>query len=112
MRSDLRASIARRPRLFSKLLSGIERTGSENLSSTNRRAKASNKSLIMNSFVMRIDPTAHVRCFYTEAIDLGQIGRLEVHRASTVEFNDHNQQWEVRDPAGLFLYSHPPGPRV
>ena len=59
----------------------------------------------MNSLVLRIDPSAQVHCFYTEAIDLAQIGRLEVHRASTVEFNDNNQQWEVRDPAGLLLYS-------
>jgi hypothetical protein len=56
---------------------------------------------------LRIDPSAMVHCFYTEAIDLAQIGRLEVRRASTVEFNDNNQQWEVRNPAGLLLYSHP-----
>ena len=61
----------------------------------------------MNPIVLRIDPAAQVRCFYTEAIDLAQIGRLEVRRASTVEFNDNNQQWEVRDPSGLLLYSHP-----
>ena len=61
----------------------------------------------MNRLVLRIDPAAQVHCFYTEAIDLAQIGRLEVRRASTVEFNDNNQQWEVRNPAGLLLYSHP-----
>ncbi len=61
----------------------------------------------MNRLVLRIDPFGQVRCFYTEAIDLAQIGRLEIQRASTVEFNDTNQQWEVRDPAGLLLYSHP-----
>jgi hypothetical protein len=61
----------------------------------------------MKSIVLRIDTLAQVHCFYTEAIDLAQIGRLEVRRASTVEFNDNNQQWEVRDPAGLLLYSNP-----
>jgi hypothetical protein len=61
----------------------------------------------MNPIVLRIDTSAQVRCFYTEAIDLAQIGRLEVQRASTVEFNARNQQWEVRDPVGLLLYSHP-----
>jgi hypothetical protein len=61
----------------------------------------------MNAIVLRIDPAAQVHCFYTEAINLAQIGRLEVRRASTVEFNDNNQQWEVRDPSGLRLYSHP-----
>ena len=60
----------------------------------------------MNPIVLRIDTSARVHCFYTEAIDLAQLGCLEVHRASTVEFNDNNQQWEVRNPAGLFLYSH------
>jgi hypothetical protein len=61
----------------------------------------------MKAIVLRIDPAAQVHCFYTEAIDLVQIGRLEVRRASTVEFNDTNQQWEVREPAGLLLYSDP-----
>ncbi len=61
----------------------------------------------MNPIVLRIDPSGQVHCFYTETIDLARIGRLEVRRASTVEFNDNNQQWEVRDPAGLLLYSHP-----
>ncbi len=61
----------------------------------------------MNRLVLRIDPSGQIHCFYTEAIDLAQIGRLEVQRASTVEFNYENQQWEVRDPAGLLLYSHP-----
>ena len=61
----------------------------------------------MNSIVLRIDPSAQVHCFYTEAIDLAQIGRMEVRRASTVEFNDNNQHWDVRDLSGLLLYSHP-----
>jgi hypothetical protein len=61
----------------------------------------------MKPIVLRIDTSARVHCYYTEAIDLAQLGRLEVHRASTVEFNQNNQQWEVRDPAGLLLYSHP-----
>ena len=61
----------------------------------------------MNRLVLRIDKSAQVHCFYTETIDLTQIGRLEVRRASTVEFSDTNQQWEVRDSAGLLLYSHP-----
>ena len=61
----------------------------------------------MNSLVLRIDPSGQVHCFYTEAIDLALLGRLEMRRASTVEFNESNQQWEVRDPSGLLLYSHP-----
>jgi hypothetical protein len=61
----------------------------------------------MKRLLLRIDPQARVHCFYTEAIDLAQIGRLEVRRASKVEFNGSTQQWEVRSYSGLPLYSHP-----
>ncbi|MGH7971419.1 MAG: hypothetical protein ACREIC_22090 [Limisphaerales bacterium] len=40
------------------------------------------------------DGTAH--CLWTEAVPLQEIGRLELQRASTVEFSPGTQQWEVR----------------
>jgi hypothetical protein len=46
-------------------------------------------------------------CLYTEAIELGTIGRLSLRRATTIEFNSTNQQWEVRDPVGVLLQTHP-----
>jgi hypothetical protein len=32
---------------------------------------------------------------------------MEVHRASTLEFNPATQQWEVRDNGGQVLFSSP-----
>ena len=43
-------------------------------------------------------------CFYTELIDLHSIGRLEVSRASTIEFNNHIQHWEVKNLSGHVLW--------
>lgn len=41
------------------------------------------------------------RCLWTEAVPLRELGRLDIQRASTVEFNPTGQVWEVR------LASHP-----
>ena len=44
---------------------------------------------------------------YTEAIELGAIGRLTLRRATTIEFNEAVQKWEVRDAGGALLHTHP-----
>lgn len=52
------------------------------------------------------DGTAH--CLWTEAVPLHELGRLELQRASTVEFNSETQEWEVRlasDP-DVVAFSH------
>ena len=36
------------------------------------------------------------QCLHTDAIPLQELGRLTVRRASTVEFSEELQQWEVR----------------
>jgi hypothetical protein len=41
------------------------------------------------------DGTGH--CLYTEAIQLGTIGALDIKRATNIEFNGITQRWEVRD---------------
>ena len=46
--------------------------------------------------VITIAPDGTARCLWTEAIPLQELGRLEVQRASTLEFNPANQRWEVR----------------
>jgi hypothetical protein len=45
-----------------------------------------------------LDGTAH--CLWTDAISLHDLGRLEITRASTIEFNNANQKWEVIDRNG------------
>ena len=42
--------------------------------------------------------TAH--CLWTEALPLHELGRLEITRASNVEFNNADQNWEVKDLRG------------
>jgi hypothetical protein len=44
------------------------------------------------------DGTAH--CLWTDAISLHELGRLEITRASQIEFNNADQNWEVIDRKG------------
>lgn len=44
------------------------------------------------------DGTAH--CLWTEDLPLHEFGRLQITRASNIEFNNGTQQWEVRDGKG------------
>ena len=46
--------------------------------------------------VLAIKPDGNVFGLWTEAIPLQEIGALKMTRASTVEFNESTQQWEVR----------------
>ena len=50
----------------------------------------------MNSTIT-FTPDGNGQCLYTEAIDLKNIGTLEIKRATNIEFNDRTQLWEVRD---------------
>ena len=57
--------------------------------------------------VLTFEPDGVVRCLHTDAIPLQTLGTLEIHRATTIEFNPAVQQWEVKDATGLTLYSDP-----
>jgi len=48
------------------------------------------------------DGTAH--CLWTDAISLHELGRLEIRRASNIEFNNITQHWEVRDWKGKLRF--------
>lgn len=54
--------------------------------------------------VLTFSPNGTGSCLYTELIDLHSIGRLEVSRASTIEFNNQTQHWEVKNLRGQTLY--------
>jgi hypothetical protein len=45
-----------------------------------------------------LDGTA--QCLWTEALPLNELGRLQITRASNIEFNNATQQWEVKDRKG------------
>ena len=55
---------------------------------------------------LTITPCGEVRTLYTEEIDLSTIGRLEIHRASNIEFNNRSQEWEVRTLRSEILFSN------
>jgi hypothetical protein len=57
--------------------------------------------------VLHFHPDGSAAGLYTEAIDLQQIGRLEVSRATSIEFNDDSQLWEVFDFTGRAVHSDP-----
>jgi len=45
-------------------------------------------------------PDGTAQCLWTEVLPLHELGRLEIVRASNVEFNNASQQWEVKDRRG------------
>ena len=57
--------------------------------------------------VLHFQPDGTGAGLYTEAIDLQQIGVLDVSRASEIEFNSDTQQWEVFDYTGVRVFADP-----
>jgi hypothetical protein len=50
----------------------------------------------MNTHMISFPSDGTARCLWTEVLPLHELGRLEIHRASTVEFNVAEQKWELR----------------
>ncbi len=57
----------------------------------------------MDDAILLIDASGDVQCLYTELIPLGPLGRLQIRRASTVEFDNTRQGWTVTFPDGRHL---------
>ena len=73
------------------------------LSSRNRRTTSNhhlnNKQINMNTQIS-FKPDGTVQCLWTEAVPLHELGRLEINRATNIEFNNTTQHWEVKDRRG------------
>jgi hypothetical protein len=59
----------------------------------------------MNVHVLKFDSAGQGHCLYTELLNLAAIGSLQITRASNIEFNNHSQQWEVKDLNGKVLFT-------
>lgn len=46
-------------------------------------------------------------CLYTEAINLSDLGKLTVSRATVIEFDNKAQYWRVLDPDGFPMFNAP-----
>jgi hypothetical protein len=59
--------------------------------------------------VIMFDTTGAARCLYSELLDLRQLGRLRIRRATRIEFNADTQLWEVLPAQGATtaLFSAP-----
>src|SRR5438552_4978883 len=73
---------------------------------TRKIKPSTTKNPPMSTIVLKFNPSGLGECLYTELIDLSSIGSLEVCRATTIEFNQSNQQWEVRDLNNAFLFTN------
>jgi len=61
----------------------------------------------MNTPVLKFDLAGNGHCLYTEAIDLSLLGALDIVRASSIEFNNQTQQWEIKSAEGSVLFADP-----
>lgn len=49
----------------------------------------------MKDVIIRFETNGSAKCLWTEAIDLNAIGRLQVFRASTIEYDNARRRWIV-----------------
>ena len=54
--------------------------------------------------VITFSPDGTAQCLWTEAVPLHELGRLAIRRATNIEFNDSEQQWQVKDLKGRLRF--------
>jgi hypothetical protein len=59
----------------------------------------------MNTTIISFNADGTARCLWTETVPRHELGRLEIHRATNIEFNNATQQWEVIDRKGITRFS-------
>ena len=73
---------------------------SEWVSDNRRNMHSINK---MNTQIL-FRPNGTAQCLWTEALPLHELGWLEIHRATNIEFNNLIQRWEVKDRKGRIRF--------
>ena len=61
----------------------------------------------MDAVSINIGPDGTVRCLWTEAVPLHELGQLKIQRACSIEFDNPAQAWRVFDRNGKCLYCSP-----
>ncbi len=54
----------------------------------------------MTQHTITFSPDGTARCLWTEAVPLHELGRLDIHRATNIEFSNTTQHWQVMDLKG------------
>ncbi len=61
----------------------------------------------MNGVTITVAPDGTARCLWTEVVPLHELGRLDIQRACSIEFDNQAQAWRVFDAMGDCLYCSP-----
>lgn len=61
----------------------------------------------MNPFTLTVTADGRVSCLWTELLPLAEFGRLQIQRATAIEFDNETQTWSVFSAMGECLYSDP-----